>query len=134
MSNLTSHKTSTGYNALPYSVDGSITFDAANPQQFAKKAVMLVGNRTVGLVTTGSKVLGSIVVVEANDGDGVKASVQHAGQIPFKNSDGAPAVTPGSGVVGGATAGDVADAGVDTDSFGIVTSLEADGTIIVIPR
>lgn len=131
---MTSHKTSTGYNALPYDVDGSITFDLANPKQFVNKAVKVVGNRTVGLVVAGDKVLGSIVAVEANDGSGVKVSVQHAGQIPFLNSPGAPAVTPGSGVVGGATAGDVANAGVDVDIFGIVTSLEVDGTIIVIPR
>ncbi|MGI8547749.1 MAG: hypothetical protein ACR2M1_10495 [Gemmatimonadaceae bacterium] len=134
MSNLTSHKTTTGYNALPYSADGSIVFDPLAPHALVGKAVKITGNRTVGLVVAGDKVLGAIRVVERSDGDSVKVTVQHAGQIQFTNTAGAPAVTPGSGIIGGATAGDVANAGASTATLGIVSSIETDGTIVVLPR
>jgi len=132
MANSTSHIVAGGYLAVPCSVDGSITYSEANPTQFVGKAVRFVGNRQVGLTPTDGRVDGVIRKVEPSDGAGIKVTVQVRGFRPFENSSGAPAVTGfGLGVVGGATAGDVKDAGADTDSRGTVTSVEG-GKVVVL--
>lgn len=126
------------HDMATYSVDGSITYDRLNPREFVRKAVKITGNKQVGLATAGSRVHGAIHVVESTDGDSIKVTVQTGGYTVFENSEGAPAVTPGSAVVGGATAGDIRNAVASTDALandgnvarGQVTSLEGDVIVV----
>lgn len=90
--------------------DSSIVYDVTKQHGATQvgMAVMMTGQGTVGLVTTGSEVYGQLVKVD-NDG---YCTIQDEGycSLPFS---GAPAYTQDlNGLVGGATAGQVKPATV----------------------
>lgn len=132
-----SHQTTTGYNALPFVASAAITtaFNSGGFAAIKNKAVKITADKTVDLVAAGDKVFGSIISYDLTDGTSAKVGVQHAGQIPFKNSAGAAALVPnGRGVKGGAVAGDIALATTTDLDFGVLTSAEGNQTYIVVPR
>lgn len=129
MGNLLSHIVKPGLT-LPFNLAGS-TYDPNDPDAHVGKAVTITGNQTVTLTATDARVDGVILVVEPADSVGVRCSVQLDGMLVFRNPDAAASLTGfGLGVVGGATAGSVKDAGVDTDSRGKIT--EVNGDVVVV--
>ena len=123
---------------LTFHVDNSIVYSAEGTTAYRGKAVSMNGNATVGLATNGEKIVGAIEVVENPDPISTKAAVHVEGIVTFVNSAGAPAVTPGAALVGGATAGDVRDVNPATlaevaAGFGVVVQVigaAADGQTI----
>ncbi|SRR5260221_10137396 len=122
-----------GAKYVTMAYDGTIVFDKTLPGGAAQvgKAVEMVSGGTVGLCATAHEIYGKLVKVEP---DGF-CSVQYKGfcDLPY---DGSPTyAATNNGVVGGATAGNVAPASVAETATAVrrAIAIKADvtGRIIV---
>lgn len=130
-----SHQTATGNNALTFTAGSDIVaaYASGGFAAIRNKAVKITGDKAVGLTAANDRVYGSITAYDDTDGASAKVSVQHAGQIPFRNAA-AGLVPNGRGVKGGATAGEIALCTSADPDFGVLTSSEGGGLYIVVPR
>lgn len=101
---------------LPFHADASITFNEAAPQEHLYKPVKLTDNGTVALCDAGDTPIGSILVVERNDGVSVKVTVELGPIVRFNVDDATVFAYDGTGVAA------AADGMVEAGDFGVLLS------------